>query len=83
LDVAESGGELFGVEGTFLLVYRIAHPENLGKENFEAFGRLNGLFNAWPYWREFVQSATNRMGVPPITVPALKVIGKPISVGDE
>ncbi len=36
---------------------------------FEEFGRHNVGYHVWPFWREFVQSTCNRMGIPPIPVP--------------
>jgi hypothetical protein len=43
--------------------------ENLGN----AF-MINPIFNAWPYWREFVQSMSTRMGYPALTVPLLEIV---------
>lgn len=34
----------------------------------DAFAEENGLFHIWPYWREYVQSMCNRVGVPPIPI---------------
>ncbi|MGB8873227.1 MAG: hypothetical protein ACLPOQ_04240 [Desulfobaccales bacterium] len=31
------------------------------------------ISDAWPYWREFVQSMSTRMGFPAITVPLLEI----------
>lgn len=66
--------EPFLILATYLLVYRVKSSTGFTRENFDAFGRLNGLFNAWPYWREFVQGMMCRMGLPPITVPVLHVM---------
>jgi hypothetical protein len=41
------------------------------------FHNVNPISNAWPYWREFVQNMSARMGYPALTVPMLEiVIGK-------
>ena len=32
--------------------------------------------NAWPYWREFAQSMSSRMGFPALTVPLLEIVPK-------
>jgi hypothetical protein len=38
---------------------------------------VNPISNAWPYWREFVQNMSARMGYPALKVPMLEiVIGK-------
>jgi hypothetical protein len=37
---------------------------------------INPISNAWPYWREFVQSMGSRMGFPALTVPLLEIVPK-------
>lgn len=69
---SETAPEALQLEAVFHLMYRIASLKDLTKANFDAFGQLNGLYNAWPYWREFVQSMTVRMGLPSLTIPVLK-----------
>jgi preprotein translocase subunit SecB len=32
---------------------------------------MNGIYNIWPYWREYVQTTTSRLGLPPLTLPVL------------
>lgn len=76
-DTSESTEEPLRIEATFLLQYRLASTAGLRKENVEAFGELNGVFNVWPYWREYVQSMTTRMGLPSLTMPSLKLSGRP------
>ena len=69
--------EFMRIEAQFLLRYRVPSFEGLKKANIEAFGELNGLYNAWPYWREFVQSMTVRMGLPPLTIPVYRPLKAP------
>ena len=59
------------IEGEFLLDYRISAFEEISDEQVAAFGKMNGIYNAWPYWREYVQSMTARMGFPALTLPVL------------
>jgi preprotein translocase subunit SecB len=40
----------------------------------KAFAKTNGMLNVWPYWREYVQSASLRAGLPPLTLPLFRVI---------
>ncbi len=47
-----------------------------GGEQLEAFRRGNAVFNAWPYFREFVQSAVTRMGATAPPVPFLRLVPK-------
>jgi len=40
----------------------------------EMFGRTNGVYNAWPYIREAFQSLTVRLGLPPFTLPLMRLV---------
>lgn len=62
------------VESKFLLVYSISDCSNLSEKAYQQFAEVNAVFNAWPYWREFVQNATLRMGLPPLTMPVFKIV---------
>jgi len=42
-------------------------------QNAEAFGKVNGIYNAWPYLREYVQSCLSRLALPPYELPLLRV----------
>ncbi len=62
----------------FLLQYRVPEDRQdlagaLDREAVGAFAHFNSAFNAWPYWREYVQSMTQRLGLPPVTIPILRV----------
>jgi hypothetical protein len=60
------------VEATFRLQYKLGDsPYN--EKHLDAFSKVNGIFNAWPYWREFVQSTVSRMGLPTLVLPVLTV----------
>lgn len=54
---------------------RYGFPDGLdfAPEELAAFASLNGVFNAWPYFREFLQSATTRMGLPQFVLPVFRV----------
>ena len=60
------------IEAVFELRYGLNSTEGLTKENYDAFGESNAVFNAWPYWREYVQSATMRLGLPGLTLPLFR-----------
>ncbi len=47
--------------------FRVTRPE------LNAFAKVNGVYNAWPYFRELVQSMTLRMDLPPIVLPVFRV----------
>lgn len=42
------------------------------KKFFDVFRRLNLPLNSWPYFREFVQNMTQRMNIPPLTLPFVR-----------
>ena len=68
------------IEAEFLLIYEIKNLEGIKKDNIEAFGRINGIYNAWPYWREFVQDTIARMGLPRLTVPVFRLGPSPEAI---
>ena len=69
------------IRGTFELSYEIPDDESFSSEELEAFGEMNAVFNAWPYWRELVQASLARMSMPPLTVPVFRVA--PADTADE
>lgn len=50
-----------------------APPNNLRQPLFDAFAEINGIYNAFPYLREHVQSVTTRMGLPPVVLPVYRI----------
>lgn len=63
------------IEATFLLAYRISTREGLTDDHYQEFANMNGIYNAWPYWREFVQNTIARMSLPPLTIPVFRLVG--------
>jgi hypothetical protein len=61
------------IEASFLLMYKIPDFEGINHENVEMFGNLNGIYNAWPYWREFLQNNISRMCLPSLTAPVFRL----------
>ncbi|SPF49392.1 hypothetical protein SBA4_4050006 [Candidatus Sulfopaludibacter sp. SbA4] len=45
-------------------------------EQIEAFRAANAVFNCWPFFREYVQNMTVRMGIPPPPIPFLRLAEK-------
>jgi preprotein translocase subunit SecB len=60
------------IAAVFRVEYSCDSSQNLTKESIDAFGELNGVYNVWPYWREYVQSVLVRMGLPPLTIPVFR-----------
>ncbi len=61
------------VDASFLLIYHADSLEEITDIAVEHFGNTNGIYNAWPYWREFVQNTIVRMGLPPLTIPVFRI----------
>jgi hypothetical protein len=62
------------IDTSFLLLYRLEDFEGLTQKGFERFANLNGIYNAWPYWREFVQNTIVRMGLPSLSLPVFRIV---------
>lgn len=60
------------LEATYSLVYRVKPDATYPEGAIEDFARLNGAYNAWPYWREMVQSVCGRAGLSGIIVPVFR-----------
>lgn len=69
----------FGEEGPYALVarFRLTYsvpPEVIfNDDEVENFVHWNAVFNAWPYWREYLSSTINRAGLPRFAVPVMKL----------
>ena len=64
------------IEASFCTSYILEPIEKFDPDDIEHFAKINPIYNAWAYWREFVQSMTTRMGFPALTVPLLKILPK-------
>jgi len=68
----ESAEDEFGdieVEAAFKLSYELVDPQGVSDDDLKHFAVYNATFNAWPYWREYAQSTTQRFGVPTLLIP--------------
>lgn len=60
------------VEAQFTIKYsRIKGRFDL--KEIESAGNVVAALHCWPYWREFLQSMTARMGLPSVQIPLLNV----------
>jgi preprotein translocase subunit SecB len=64
------------IEASFCASYMLKPIEEFNPADIEHFAKINPIYNAWAYWREFVQSMTTRMGFPALTIPLLKIVPK-------
>jgi preprotein translocase subunit SecB len=68
----EEADPALSISANFVAAYGIIEPFFSHKHLGEYLERL-GMINIWPYWREFVQSMTLRMGLPAFPVPLINV----------
>ncbi len=67
------GGDTLAIDCTLQLTYELAtDPAEVPEASIEAFAHINGLFNAWPYWREFAQNLAARMDRPGFVLPVFR-----------
>ena len=58
------------ITATFRLVF--SSNIKIEEDFFSVFKKANLRINTWPYFREFVQNSTQRMHIPPLTLPFFK-----------
>jgi hypothetical protein len=77
---SDTGEPPLQISAEFVIRYSLNSTEGLTKEHYDAFAELNGIHNGWPYWREYVQSVTTRMGFPPLAIPVSRLVaaGSPL-----
>lgn len=56
--------------------YEIPKESELSEFAIRSFAKSNGMLNVWPFWREYVQAATQRAGLAPLTLPLFRVVHK-------
>ena len=73
---SESTGSKDGIKLSISASFRVVYSlepnlKQLTEDEIQKFGRFIATANAWPFWRELVQSTTCRMGLPPLLLPLL------------
>jgi hypothetical protein len=61
------------LQAAFDLLYELPKAKDFSAAALSHFANVNGVYNAWPYWRELVQSITVRMGLPPVVLPVFRI----------
>jgi hypothetical protein len=74
-DTLKPKAPAFRINAFYLLRYTVGDMEGLSASDIDDFADINGVFNSWPYWREYVQSVSCRMGLPIVTLPVYRVGG--------
>jgi preprotein translocase subunit SecB len=65
--------ERMRVDCEFTLRYALSPSLDATEEHFKHFANLNAVVNAWPYYREAVQSCVARMGLPTLVLPLFRL----------
>lgn len=65
------------VECAYEVDYVLREGFSITPEHVKAFKDGNAIFNIWPYFREYLQNTLQRMGLPPLAAPFLRLQVKP------
>lgn len=68
-----AAGAVIAVAVSFEATYRVPATVSAPEDVLNEFAEINGIFNAWPYFREFVHAALARMGLPPFILPVYRL----------
>ncbi len=69
----ETDREPYQLIARFRLEYTVTPGVELAETDVDQFVHWNALFNAWPYWREYLTSTVNRAGLPRFVAPVMGV----------
>lgn len=61
------------VQIAYELKYNLPPDFKANKKDLNKFAQINGIFNVWPYWREYIQSVFERMNLPSIVLPVYRL----------
>ncbi|RME58335.1 hypothetical protein D6779_06640 [Candidatus Parcubacteria bacterium] len=61
------------IRAVFNITYKVDNLRSFDEEHLRAFAEVNGIYNAWPYWRELLHSDLARMGLPALIAPSLRI----------
>jgi hypothetical protein len=71
---------VFGITATFEATYELQEKHEPALEDLKAFSDGNGVFNVWPFFREYAQNTCLRFGYTGSpAVPLLRLVSKPPS----
>jgi hypothetical protein len=80
-DPTEFESQVIGtIEATFFVSFNEALDDGfLDDDCLAHFAVANVPFNAWPYWRELVQSACSRLGLPRLVLPTHRLLRRHVN----
>lgn len=70
---ARRGRTTLSLQAAFDLLYELPKAKEFSAAALSHFANVNGVYNAWPYWRELVQNTSVRMGLPPLVLPVFRI----------
>jgi hypothetical protein len=73
----DGGAPALELRATAELVYAKSADTAIPESDITEFAIVNAPFNAWSYWREFVQSALARLNLPIIAIPLFRIADAP------
>lgn len=86
---SDDSSKLMNLSASFRLIYLLVDLDSdssldeVTERALHYFSNLNGPYNAWPYWREFVQSVAARAGVMGVMIPVFRPLEFEISDDDD
>jgi hypothetical protein len=73
---APQAAPILKVTAVFEITYRLPGGATASEKALQEFASTNAVFNAWPFLREFFVSITQRMDLPPLVLPLVRVGAK-------
>ena len=67
---------MIAMEYSFEVDYALHDDFEPSTDQVKAFREGNAVFNVWPFFREYLHSQMQRMGLPPLTAPFLRIVPK-------
>lgn len=74
----DDGARILLIKASYQILYDLEGASTYPEDALKHFAELNGPYNAWPYWREFIQTVTGRVGVASIVIPVFRPEAKEI-----
>jgi len=82
---AEPVERIAEIVATLALRYSVPNDtlKGFSPEAVQDFAEINGVYNAWPYWRELLQNTAARIGLQGVVAPVFRVIKEPKQVEEK
>lgn len=73
LAVGDEKKPVIEILAEYVLTYKVPTELECSDRVARLFAGRNGVFNAWPFFREFAHASVARMSLPPLIVPLLRL----------